>query len=226
MKNTFSKLLAASGLVKLDSQEPGENAAPDFPVENAEAAAFVPLPAVLAPEESVVAEQKDFSTIYAEAGVPPSPYTAEKLLKLLGGLQSMPQDVRIQAVKAMDAADDSWSVDDAVVDAERKIKALGEAKALIAQQVASAVRNADDEVASIQAEEQSSSVQVRKQIADLTALLDRGTARAAQQIAEVRSGVKTNQEAGERESARLDSEIQRLGTVTTFAGVASAQIKE
>jgi dGTP triphosphohydrolase len=227
MRTKFSKMLAATGLVTLD---PEDHAQDDTPAEaysepepqpepeRAPAPVAAPLP-VLAPEQSVVAEQKDFADLYREANVPVVAYTAEKLLKLMAGLESMPMEVRKQAVRAMDEADDSWTVDDSVLDAQRKVKALAIAKQKIAQQVASALQNADREIAAIQAEEQDKSAQVRKQIAELTALLDRGVARAAQQMADVRAAAKTNQEAGDRESARLDAEMNRLGQIViTFSG--------
>lgn len=228
MRTKFSKMLAATGLVTLDPEDHAQDDTPAEAYSEPEPqpepepapapAAAAPQP-VLAPEQSVVAEQKDFADLYREANVPVVAYTAEKLLKLMAGLESMPMEVRKQAVRAMDEADDSWTVDDSVLDAQRKVKALAIAKQKIAQQVASALQNADREIAAIQAEEQDKSAQVRKQIAELTALLDRGVARAAQQMADVRAAAKTNQEAGDRESARLDAEMNRLGQIViTFSG--------
>jgi len=233
MRTKFSKMLAATGLVTLDPEEdthldapaeayPEPEPEPEAEPEPAPAPA-APAP-VLAPEQSVVAEQKDFADLYREANVPVVAYSAEKLLKLMGGLESMPMEVRKQAIKAMDDADETWTVDDSVLDAQRKVKALAIAKQKIAQQVASALQNADREIAAIQAEEQDKSAQVRKQIAELTALLDRGVARAAQQTADVRAAARTNQEAGERESARLDAEMNRLGQIViTFSGQSQVQ---
>lgn len=228
MRTKFSKMLAATGLVTLDPEDHAQDDTPAEAYSEPEPqpepepapapAAAAPQP-VLAPEQSVVAEQKDFADLYREANVPVVAYTAEKLLKLMAGLESMPMEVRKQAVRAMDEADDTWTVDDSVLDAQRKVKALAIAKQKIAQQVASALQNADREIAAIQAEEQDKSAQVRKQIAELTALLDRGVARAAQQMADVRAAAKTNQEAGDRESARLDAEMNRLGQIViTFSG--------
>ncbi len=231
MRTKFSKMLAATGLVTLDPEEdthldvPAEAyPEPEAEPEPAPAPAAAQQQPALAPEQSVVAEQKDFADLYREASVPVVAYSAEKLLKLMGGLESMPMEVRKQAIKAMDDADETWTVDDSVLDAQRKVKALAIAKQKIAQQVASALQNADREIAAIQAEEQDKSAQVRKQIAELTALLDRGVARAAQQTADVRAAARTNQEAGERESARLDAEMNRLGQIViTFSGQSQVQ---
>lgn len=231
MRTKFSKMLAATGLVTLDPEEsptldaPAEAySEPEAEPEAAPAPAAQQQQPALAPEQSVVAEQKDFAALYREANVPTVAYSAEKLLKLMAGLESMPMEVRKQAIKAMDDADETWTIDDSVLDAQRKVKALAIAKQKIAQQVASALQNADREIAAIHADEQDKSAQVRKQITELTALLDRGVARAAQQTADVRAAARTNQEAGERESARLDAEMNRLGQIViTFSGQSQVQ---
>jgi hypothetical protein len=62
--------------------------------------------------------------IFAAAGVPDSPYPAEKLLRLLDGLRAMDAGTRKAAVLAMDAADDNWQIGDCIADADRKISAL------------------------------------------------------------------------------------------------------
>ena len=105
MRTKFSKMLAATGLVTLDPEEDTHLDAPAeaYPEPEAEPepapAPAAPAP-VLAPEQSVVAEQKDFADLYREANVPVVAYSAEKLLKLMGGLESMPMEVRKQAIKA------------------------------------------------------------------------------------------------------------------------------
>jgi hypothetical protein len=221
MASRFGKLLGA--FVQLDP-EPGEQttsettirAAPiqdqDAAVAEPPAPALEPVPALPA-AACVVAEQKPFDELYRGANVPASPFAAEKLLKLLDGLATMPMDVRKQMVKAMDEADDSWTIDDVVLDAQRKIKVLGGAKQAIAQQLAASARNAEEEAAAITHRQQDSAAQIRKQIADLNALLDRESTRATQSLAEISAKLKTNQEAGTREVARLDAEISRLGQI-------------
>ena len=107
MRTKFSKMLAATGLVTLDPDEqarddppPETYSEPEPEPEPSPAPAAVQQP-VLAPEQSVVAEQKDFADLYREANVPVVAYTAEKLLKLMAGLESMPMEVRKQAVRAL-----------------------------------------------------------------------------------------------------------------------------
>ena len=96
----------------------------------------VPAAAVLSEAESRIEESRSFEVLYAERGVPASPFPAEKLLKLIDGLRAMEPAVRKAAVLAMDSADENWTIDDAALDASRKIRALNDTKALLAQQAA------------------------------------------------------------------------------------------
>lgn len=220
MTSRLTRLLAATGIVQLERE--AEEPAPAEAAGTTEPAAAEPAP-LLAPEACVVAERKPFEELYRAASVPPSPFAAEKLLKLLDGLATLPLEVRKQMVKAMDEADDSWTIDDVVLDAQRKIKVLTTGKQTITQQLAAATKNAEDEIAAINRRQAESTAQIRRQIAELTALLDRESTKATQAIAEVNAQSRANQEAGVRETARMDSEISRLNQIPThFAGTPSA----
>ena len=58
--------------------------------------------------------------VYAAAGVPPCAYPAERLLRLIDGLKAMDEATRRQTIQALDAADDSWSLEDPKRDAAAK----------------------------------------------------------------------------------------------------------
>lgn len=62
--------------------------------------------------------------IYEAAGVPPCAYPAERLLRLIDGLKAMDDATRLTTMRAIDAADDSWSIDDPQRDAAAKVAAL------------------------------------------------------------------------------------------------------
>ena len=62
--------------------------------------------------------------IYANGRIAPSLYPAERLLRLVDGLSAMDEATRLMAIKAMDAADESWSIEDPLADAAAKVKAL------------------------------------------------------------------------------------------------------
>lgn len=210
----FLRALQKAGLVETDE--------PSSPADlEAELLASVPVQeqaatpsAELLPEaESRIQESRSFDTLYAERGVPSSPFPAEKLLKLLDGLRVMDAATRKTAVLAMDAADDAWNIDDAALDAGRKIKALNDTKALLAQQAASQVAHTQEKLKGGDRRQTESLSMIRQQITDLEALMQREIEKAAAEKAALQAQAQSAQEASLRESARLDAEIARLHEV-------------
>jgi hypothetical protein len=207
----FLKVLQKAGLVEVDD-EPAltaeaalhSNVMPD-PV-----AAPRPAPEVLPAVACTVEEQRSLEALYHEQAVPPSPFPAEKLLKLLDGLRAMEPAVRKAAIQAMDAADDAWTVDDAVLDAQRKIGALQQAQAYLAQQTLSAQTHAQQELAQRDQQHESASEAVKRQIAELEALREREVEKAAADRAAIQAKAKSVEEASLRETARLEAELSRL----------------
>jgi hypothetical protein len=156
--------------------------------------------------------------------VPSSPYPAEQLLKVLAGLRAMDVATRKAAISAMDAADDSWRIEDVLLDAERKIKALQARKQMLAAQAQAAEAEAAARVREREAQQQTVLDSVRKQIADLQALMEREVAKATGDKAAALAKAQSAREAGSRESLRLDQEIERLREIpATFAAPSSGR---
>lgn len=210
----FLRVLQKAGLVEMDE---GERPA-DF---GAEVLASVPPPeaalpvadAVLPEGESRIEESRSFEVLYAERGVPSSPFPAEKLLRLLDGLRAMDPPVRKAAVLAMDAADEAWTIDDAALDAHRKIKALKDTQALLTQQANSQAAHALEKLKAREQRQTESLAMIRQQISDLEALMQREVEKAAAEKAALQGEVKSAADASLRETARLDAEIARLQEV-------------
>lgn len=195
----------------------------EVPPEMPAAEPSVPSTAVLSESESRIEESRSFEVLYAERGVPSSPFPAEKLLKLLDGLRAMDPPVRKAAVLAMDAADENWTIDDAALDASRKIKALNDTKALLVQQATSQAAHAQERLKAREQRQADALAAIRQQIGDLEALMQREVEKATAEKAALGAEVKSAQEASLRESARLDTEIVRLQEVLdTFVAPAAA----
>lgn len=212
----FLRVLQKAGLVEVDAAEsPADREAevlasvPSMP----EAATADPAAAILSEAESRIQESRSFDVLYAERGVPASLFPAEKLLKLVEGLRAMEPVVRKAAILAMDAADENWTIDDAALDASRKIKALNETKALLAQQAASQAAHAQEKMQARELRQAEALTAIRQQISDLEALMQREVEKAAAEKAALTAEVKAAQEASLRESARLDLEMARLQEV-------------
>ncbi|EXI84846.1 MAG: hypothetical protein AW12_02350 [Candidatus Accumulibacter sp. BA-94] len=184
-------LLAKAKLVELSDDErlaapvppPESEVAPAEPAaQHPAAVATAALPA--APELPSLAEAcgevegQSFADIFAGAAVPPSPYPAEKLLRLLDGLRAMDAVTRKAAVLAMDAADDNWQIDDCLRDAELKIAALDEHKNRLAAQMESRERQSAEIVEQIRLKLDEATAAIRQQISELEQLREREVTRA------------------------------------------------
>ena len=214
----FLRALQKVGLVEGNDEaeslpEPVTEAAAPEPV----APEPPPVPALPVPTGPVV-EQRPFEAIYAELSVAASPFPAEKLLKILDGLAALEPNSRKAAVLALDAADDSWTIDDSLLDAERKVRALAAARGQLEAQARQVLEQARDDIAARDASQQDATTKVRAQIAELEALLEREVTRATEEKAALESNARSTKEACMREAARLDTEATRLKRVAEMFG--------
>jgi hypothetical protein len=165
-----------------------------------------------------IVEGRPFEEIYVAAGVQPTHYPAEKLLRVLDGLRAMDPNTRKAAVLAMDAADDSWTIADSVVDAERKARVLNEAIRAAHEQAARIAENARTEIEKRDAYLAQAAETIQRKIAELQQTLQQESVTIASQKAEIEARVAAARTAAERESARMVAEIERLAEVSrTFA---------
>jgi len=206
----FLRGLEKLGLVERDGAaeepayvEPAGDVPPPEPAPEPEPV-IVPLPS------GPIQEQRPYDDIYAAAGVAPSPFPAEKLLKILEGLAALEPAARRAAVVALDAADDAWTLDDALLDAERKLKALDAARRGVEDQARAALEQAKAEVEAREQKQTEAVARIRQQIADLEGLLEREVARATEEKAALHDAGRAAKDACTRECTRLDAEAHRL----------------
>ncbi|WP_171013505.1 hypothetical protein [Chitinivorax sp. B] len=191
----------------------------DVPIEpfTLEIPAQIPVPVA-----EGVTEQRPLEEIYSAFNIPPSPFAAEKLLKVLDGLLALDANTRKAAVLALDAADESWTIDDSVADATIKVQALEKAKQQIMAAVASAEQATQQAIIEREQVLQESVARIRQQMTDLEALMERELARAANEKAESEHQARATREAAERETARLQVEIGRLEEIRRIFGTPAA----
>lgn len=206
-------VLHRAGLVQLEDsdseiepsgEQPPENTPTSIPAETAPASGSSP------EATGAVAEDRPLDHIYAEAGIPSSPFPAERMLKVLAGLKAMDINTRRAAVLAIDAADDNWKIEDVLLDTDRKIKALEAHKSLLVQQGAAAQASANEEIAARDRKQQEAVAAIRQQMADLQGLMEREVANATHDKKDAEARGINAHDAALRESTRLDREIARL----------------
>ena len=192
--------------------------APQVPQQRAPAPQPVAPPAAPTTSKSEIVEDRPFAAIYAEAAVQEAPYSAEKLLRVLDGLKAMDPHTRKAAVIAMDAADEEWTIADAVLDAQRKIRVLESSVQGVAAHLQQIQETAAHEKTTRDAYLAEAAATIRAKIQELEETLQAETAQIAAQKADIDGKVAAAVAASARETARLQMEVQRLREIpATFA---------
>jgi hypothetical protein len=218
-------LMEKAGLVQLSEVEKGtDSVAPEVqPAEiQLDLGAETPPPEVSAmisdAPPGLVVEETTLEHIFELAGVPPNPFPAERLLRLLDGLRAMDSGTRKMAVQAMDAADDAWSIEDPLADAQRKIAALDAYKRSLTAQLGQAEASTAQGIEDIKASLERATDEIRAQMAQLEQLLQREMTKAAEETARLEATLRATREAAAREALRMDKEIERLGEIPATFG--------
>jgi hypothetical protein len=208
----FLRALEKVGLVETEARDRAADELPpaETPEPAPDAHAAAPEPEPLPVPAGPIQEQRPFESIYAEAQLAPGPFPAEKLLKILEGLAALEPSARKAAVLALDAADDSWHLDDALLDAERKLKALDGAKRQVEGQARAELERTRTEIEAREQRQQEAVARIRQQITELEALLEREVARATEEKSALQEAARSAKDACTREIARCDAEAARL----------------
>jgi hypothetical protein len=213
-------VLRKAGLIEIQDAEAAPEPALTEPAADPAPAAAEPAPAAPASAGAAgeVEENLPLEQIYADGRVPPSPFPAERLLKVLNGLRAMDVSLRKAAIMAMDAADDNWKIEDVLLDAEHKIKALDARKQFLAAQAQAAADSARTEIQRREQKQQQAVAAIRQQIAEMQALMEREVAGASRDKHEAEARAAAAAQACARESTRLDGEIARLKEIPATFG--------
>lgn len=157
-----------------------------------------------------VEEGLDFTQIYARQQVADAGFPVERLLKLVEGLRTLDPTTRRAAITAMDVADETWSMEHVLADADAKVEALrahqreqqGVADALIADNTR--------RVQSLETERDGRVADLRGQIAALEAQIQDAIGTAAAEVAKLNAESESNKAALHREIQRIDAHILNL----------------
>ncbi len=223
--------LEKAGLVRRDAPPAPEEAAIEISIEPMAAPASA-MPAASVPgatgaDASQIATPLvaagppaalDLDSIYANAGIAPAQYPAERLLRLIDGLSAMDAATRLMAIKAMDAADESWTIADPLSDASAKVAALaayGDDLKLKLQQVQAHTQSQLDITL---ARQEKVVGDIRKQISELEALAARELARAEQETAAQQMSLQAARDQTTAELAAIAQASSRLQSLSSQFG--------
>lgn len=223
MKGMMS-LLERAGLVRQD--DAGQDSVPPDPVAESApapeqfsatdtgAAAAMPMPMSAA---TAMPDGQSLDQVYAAANVPPCHYPAERLLRLVAGLNAMDEAMRRQTIHAIDAADESWTIDDPLGDAAAKVNAIEQHASGLRAGLGQAEQQAQAELTALRQRQETAVAEVKRQISDLEALLTREVTRGAQESAAIEAGLQSRKEAVSQELATLSRTATELrGLIAQF----------
>lgn len=208
------EFLEKAGLVTQEMPSPA-----GVPVDDAPAASARPGLSTLTKAEIGLASPPgpsalNLAELYASAGVPVSVYPAERLLRLIDGLSAMDEATRNLAIKAMDEADESWTIADPLDDASAKLQALATHAARIREDLQLFETETQKRLADIRVRHELRVGEIRKQMSELEALLAREVTRGDEECANQEANLAVAREKAAREMgdiAQSSSALQRLG---------------
>ncbi len=221
--------LEKAGLVKRD--DPAVSAeidiAPTVPDANPPASATaLPLATASADPATSVATSLNLDEIYAAHGVGPALYPAERLLRLVDGLSAMDEATRLMAIKAMDAADESWTIDDPLADADSKVKALKAHSQAIAANLQLLEQETQAHLDAMTKRQDKVVGDIRQQIAELEGLVARELNRTAEETATQEANLKAAREQIARDLADVTQVSQRLQSLSSQFGTPKTSPEE
>jgi len=205
-------LLERAGLVRQEGSGDAASAVPSAdaaspPPDDADAHGLTAMPSSSPLDGGPVAQPaaggQTLEQVYEAAQVPPCAYPAERLLRLIGGLNAMDDALRRQTIHAIDAADESWTIDDPLRDASTKVAAIEQHASALRAGLGQAEQQAQSELGELRRRQEAAVAEIRRQIADLEGLLSREIARDAQESAAVEATLQAKKEAVSQELATL-----------------------
>ncbi len=219
---SWKDLLVKAKLIESDADTPAPDMAPfrsgKDELSELELSAPAPTPTSPAGLPPDIEEGTPLEDIYASSGVPATPYPAERLLKVLDGLRAMDATHQRAAVAAMDAADDTWSLEGVLADAAGKVVALRSHLGKLSETVTAAHAKEEFERANLAKEYEAICTTINQQMAELQEALRLATADNVNAIKALESHTRDTVSASQREQLRIQVEIDRLDSLSQQLG--------
>lgn len=157
-----------------------------------------------------IEEGLSFADIYARQGLAEAAFPIERLQKLVEGLRTLDPTTRRAAITAMDVADETWSMEQVLADADAKVAALRGHQRHLQGGAEALVQHNGERIAALEASRDTRVADLRRQIAALEAQVQDAIGAAAADVARLHSESESNKAALQRETQRLDAQIAAI----------------
>ena len=183
----------------------GAPSAPRAPDDAVDTAAVAEASRAIGVEEGL-----SFVDIYARQNVAEASFPVERLLKLVEGLRALDPTTRRAAIMAMDVADETWSMEQVLADADAKMAALRGHQRQMQGGADGVVQANRERVAALESSRDARLAELRQQISALEAQIQDAIGSTAADVAKLQSESESNKAALLRETQRIDAHILNL----------------
>jgi chromosome segregation ATPase len=210
----LAKILEKAGLIEREQESVPEAFLEPEPIERKYSNVAVDPPVPSSQEgDYVLPEGVSIELIYQASSIPPSNYTVERLGKLIDGLKQLDSVTQRAAILAMDSADDTWSIDDILEDARKKVDALRAYANQASSKVVRIRENIEKDIQRIASEKDQSIASIQAQISELQQLLEATISTHAAEAAKLNAQALSAQQAADREQQRMSDSIEKISTL-------------
>ena len=219
---SLKKLLEAARLIEpaeahADDVAPVEDSALDAIIRRAAEVDAPPAPRAEATAETAppgdavgVEEGLSFIEIYGRQNVADASFPVERLLKLVEGLRALDPTTRRSAIMAMDVADETWSMDQVLADADAKLAALRDHQRQMQGAADALVQANRERIAALDSSRDGRVGELRQQIVALETQIHDAIGTTAADVAKLQSESESNKAALLRENQRIDAHSLNL----------------
>lgn len=173
-------------------------------------------PEVLLPAETQLLLASTPEQLFAEAGYIESPASAPRVVKMLTGLAQFPYAQQLAMLRALDAADDSWSETEVTEDAQRRQATLEAHLTRIEQARQGRLVELQQQAATAQENRVATLAEVDRQIAEMMKLREDAITECAQSVAELDREKRELEMAAADARNRTLAAAQQLGQLIAF----------
>ena len=157
-----------------------------------------------------IEEGLSFADIYARQGLAEAAFPIERLQKLVEGLRTLDPTTRRAAITAMDVADETWSMEQVLADADDEAAALRGHQRHLQGGAEALVQHNGERIDALEASRDTRVAELRRQIAALEAQVQDAIGATAADVARLHSESESNKAALQREAQRLDAQIAAI----------------
>jgi hypothetical protein len=154
--------------------------------------------------------------VFAAAGLADAPSSSRRILKMLAGLSAFPLPQQLAMVRALDAADDTWSEPEVLADARGRQEALRRHLQAVEAEKAARVTDVGRRSQQVQADGQATVNEIDRQVAELQKMRQEALSQTASAVAALDGERQQVEAVAERAQKGINQVINGLGSLINF----------